>query len=164
MEETKKEHKKKSWFKKHPILAAIGILFLIFVIIGALSGDDVTNTVDQSENAEQAQTQTPTAVITTEMIADFDKNQLAAEEKYKGKLLEFTAMVKNISEDFTGNPFLSLVPEDADEMYFGTSIQCVFKDKSQLTSLENGQTVTVRGTGDVMTIGIVSVKDCQIVQ
>ena len=43
-----------------------------------------------------------------EVIADFDKNQLAAEEKYGGKMIQFSAYVDNISEDIMGDPFLAL--------------------------------------------------------
>jgi hypothetical protein len=102
-------------------------------------------------------------VVTADFIAAFDKNQLSAEEKYKGKLIEFTAKVQNISE-VMGSPFLSLEPETPEESYFGTTIQCFFKDKSQLLSLANGQKVTVQGTVDTESFGVIGVEDCQVVQ
>lgn len=158
------EKKKKNWFKRHPILTVIGAIILIFVIIGAVSGGDNSPTSNTNEaDSGEEQTAAPMEVVTTDFIAEFDANQLAAEEKYVGKPVQFTAKINNISEDIMGSPFLSLVPENADEYYLGTTIQCVFEEASQLTSLTNGQTVTVKGTAAEQTVGIISVKDCEVV-
>ena len=102
-------------------------------------------------------------VNTQEFIAEFDKNQLAAEEKYKGKLIEFSAYIDNISEDILGSPFLSLKPTNT-EYYFDTSIQCFFADKSELISLQNGQKVTVQGKVDTQSLGIIVIKECKVIE
>jgi tRNA_anti-like len=157
---------------KKKIIIGVIIFFVIVGIIGAAGSSDksgttsnqTNNTQNTNNKVEEEQPQTVMDVVTADFIADFDKNQLAAEEKYKGKIIKFAAKVKNISEDVMGNPFLSLVPVDSDQYYFGTSVQCIFEDKSALTSLENGQTVTVQGTADVQTLGIIGVKKCQVVQ
>ncbi len=157
---------------KKKIIIGVIVFIVVVGIIGAASGGDnntstTNNTATEATNNNQSQPaeeQTATTVVATDFIAEFDKNQLAAEEKYKGKLIEFTAKIKNISEDITGTPFLSLEPETAEEYYFGTTIQCFFKEKSELTSLENGQVVTLRGTADTQSLGIIGVKSCQVVQ
>lgn len=158
---------------KKKIIIGVIIFFVVIGIVGALAGGDnntASNTNNQTSDTTnqqeqpQVQDQTPMTVVTADFIAEFDKNQLAAEEKYKGKLIEFTAKIKNISEDIMGSPFLSLEPELADEFYYGTTVQCFFEDKSQLTSLENGKTITVRGTADTQSLGIIGVKKCQVVQ
>ena len=104
-----------------------------------------TDSAQQAQNAQEEPTVEATKVVTTDFIAEFDKNQLAAEEKYKDKLVEFTAVIANISEDIMGTPFLSLKPSD-DKYYVGTTIKCDFKEKSQLTSFANGQTITLQGS------------------
>lgn len=101
-------------------------------------------------------------VSTSEFIKEFDKNQLAAEEKYKKKLIEFTAVIDNISEDILGKPFLSLKPT-ADKYYTGTSIQCYFQQKSELTPLSNGQTITLQGTVRDQSLGIIGVDNCKVI-
>ena len=158
---------------KKKIIIGVVVFIVVIGIIGAASGGNSnTSTTNNNTNTEASKTnsneptQAPTAtvVVATDFIAEFDKNQLAAEEKYKGKLIEFTAKVKNISEDIMGSPFLSLEPETAEKYYYGTTIQCFFKEKSALTSLENGQVVTLRGTADTQSLGIIGVKNCQVVQ
>ncbi|OQY69194.1 hypothetical protein B6D29_00065, partial [Microgenomates bacterium UTCPR1] len=69
-------------------------------------------------------------------------------------------VIKNISEDIMGSPYLSLEPQNGE--MFGTSIQCFFKDKSALTTVENGNTVTVQGTVDSQSLGIIMLKECSI--
>ena len=101
-------------------------------------------------------------VTTADFIAEFDKNQIAAEDKYKDKSIEFTAVIRNISEDIVGTPFLSLQPTE-DKAYFGTTIKCDFKDKAELTSFANGQSVTLQGTVTTQSLGIIGVKDCKAV-
>jgi hypothetical protein len=155
------------------IFLGIIIFILVVGVIVATSGCGKTETTTttasnpQTQNNRQAEPTQPAPeamkVVTADFIAAFDKNQLSAEEKYKGKLIEFTAKVQNISE-VMGSPFLSLEPETPEESYFGTTIQCFFKDKSQLLSLANGQKVTVQGTVDTESFGVIGVEDCQVVQ
>lgn len=145
----------------------IGLVVLI--VIGAVSSAGKGGSSNQSTTSVSTPTSAPTAVQaekidTKALINDFDKNQLSAVDKYKGKLLEFSAKVKNISKDITGSPFLSLEPASADQYYFGTTLQCFFKNADDLKSLENGKTYTLRGTNDGMSIGIIVFKDCEVVK
>ena len=158
------------------ILIGIGILFVIGIVMAAVNGDDTTETssntgsnsndnamVEDESSNEQVMQEASMQVVTADFIAEFDKNQLAAEEKYAEKIVELTAYIDNISEDIMGDPFLSLKPVD-EEYYFDPSVQCTFKDTSALTSLENGQSVTVRGKVSSQSLGIISIKDCEVVQ
>lgn len=139
-----------------------GSLILLIILIAVFSGGDSSNTADD-QAPDQEQTQEAMAITTSTFISEFDDNQLAAEQKYQDKRIEFTAKIDNISEDILGTPFLSLVPTNAGSSYFGTSIKCEFGDKSELTSFKNGQTVKLQGTVDSQSIGIISVKKCGVV-
>ena len=161
------------------IIIGVAVFIVVVGIIGValgLGGDDQSSTSENTTaevskpettnkpTQEQKQSQTVISVVAEEFIEEFDKNQLAAEEKYEGKLIEFTAKIKNISEDILGSPFLSLEPESADEFYFGTTIQCFFENKSDLINLENGQIATLRGKVDTQSLGIIIVKDCYVIE
>lgn len=157
------------------LLKIVGGIFLVLIVLGiigaAAGGGKGTSsgsaTSNQQSTQAQAQPEAPkvaTKVEAQTIVGDFDKNKLSATDKYKGNLYEFTAKVKNISEDITGSPFLSLEPVGVDQYYFGTTLQCFFKDTSPLKSLANGQSVTLRGTNDGMSIGIVLFKDCEIIK
>lgn len=157
----------RNWFRRHPILTVLLVLVVIG-IIGSIGGSkNSSNTQTANNNAQATQqkqeVQQPTIVDATALVGEFDKNKLAANDKYKDKQVQTTGYIKNISNDVTGSYYLSLNPNN-DQYYFGTSITCYFADKNELTSLSNGQSVTVQGTMQEMTLGIVAMKDCKVVK
>lgn len=164
------EEKKKNWFVRHKVLTAIIVVFVIIGIAGAGGSDSSTGTSGKSDDAMVKEetmvddSMTYEEVSTSEMIAAFDDNQLAAEKTYKGKGVQLTARIKNISEDITGTPFLSLEPSDAEEYYFGTTVQCMFENSDDLLSVSNDSLVTVKGVVDEQSLGIILVEDCMIVE
>jgi hypothetical protein len=166
----------RNWFARHPIITGIVALIVVFGVIGAASGSKSTpsntssstsSSTNSNSNANTAVQQTaqptPMVVDATALVGEYDKNKLAAQDKYTGKRLQLTSYIDNISSDITGNYYLSLKPSN-DQYYSGTTIQCYFADKSQLTSLANGQSVTVSGTAQDMTLGIVELKDCSVIK
>lgn len=150
-----------------------GISFVVLIIIGVIASGGNKNSNSSSTNGNEASNstapstkQTLMVVDATTLVKEYDNNKLAAQDKYTGKLVQTTAVIKNISSDVTGSYFLSLNPT-ADQYYFGTSIACYFADKSQksqLTALSNGQSITVEGKMANMSIGIVVMKECSIVK
>ena len=165
----------RGFFKKHPIITGILVLFFIGLIASA-GGSKNSSTTNTDSSTKETATKTepkaqptqqapakPEIITASVLINDYDKNKLSADEKYKDKLVQTTAYIKNISSDVTGQYYLALNPTN-DQYYFGTSLQCFFADKSSLTSLENGQSVTVTGTMDEMSLGIVILKNCSVVK
>lgn len=162
--------KKKNWFARHKVLTAI----LIVVGIGIIgsSGNKSGQTTNTSQPATTSASATPEpakeiayeTVDTKAFIAEFDGNQLSAEEKYKDKHIEFKGVIKNISEDIDGTPYLSLEPLAAGQYYVGTSIKCSFKDKAAVMNVKNKQTVTLRGKVNTQSLGIITINECSIVE
>jgi hypothetical protein len=160
----------RGWVKKHPILTTILGLIIFFGVIGAIgSKGNTTTTPDNgsggsgSASVSQAPKAAPIVVDATALVGEYDKNKLSAQDKYTGKVVQTTAYIDNISSDIAGSYYLSLKPIN-DQYYAGTTIQCYFNDKSSLTSLANGQSVTVTGTMQDMSLGIVEMKDCSLVK
>ena len=164
----------RSWFAKHPIIVIF--LVIIIIVIGSTAGkkegknnlDIKTDVVNSETNTTATQSEiTPTTppqvVDAVSLVAEFDKNKLSAQEKYTNKIVQLSAYIKNISGGDYGDYYLSLEPVKK-EYYFGTTIQAYFKDKKALTSLENGQKVTIIGTLQDMSLGIIQVKDCNIIK
>jgi len=152
----------RSWFSKHPILTVLLVLFIIGIVASAGGNKKSSSTTNKTDNQTTAQKIEAMKVDALEFVTEFDKNQLTAEEKYKEKLVELTAVIKNISEDIAGSPFLSLEP--VGNKMFGTTIKCIFSDKSQLTTLENDNNVTIQGIVENQSLGIIQLKDCQILK
>lgn len=140
------------------------ILFFVFIGIMAASGSKktVTTNVVVTETKTTVKS-TPIVVNAKTLVGEFDKNKLVAQDKYTGKIVQITAVVNNISGGDFGDYYLSLEPGN-EEYYFGTTIQAFFKDKTELTSLTKGQSVTVVGIMNDMSLGTVIMKDCNVVK
>lgn len=150
----------RGWFKRHPILTVLLVLFIIG-IVGAVAGSGGSKSstgTTQATNQQPAQTQEPMKITASELADDFDSNQVAAESKWKGKLVQFSAEITNITD--TGLSFSNV----ASKQFSMAQISCRVTDKQQLLSLKNGQTVTVRGIVGSQTIGVIDVSDCSVVQ
>ncbi len=155
----------RNWFRRHPILTGVLILVIIGIVGSASGGSKNTETTNGGSQSSQKQEvkQEPTIIEASALVSEFDKNKLSANEKYKDKLVQTTGYIKNISNDVTGSYYLSLNPNN-DQYYFGTTITCYFAEKDELTSLSNGESVTVQGTMQEMTLGIVAMKDCKVIK
>ena len=149
----------RSWFKRHPILTGLGV-FIAFIAIIGMSGSPGK---EKGVSTTKPETITPTPEIPTNVnlrnfLAEFDENQLAAEEKWSGKLIEFTGTVSNISGS-SNNPYISF--ESESDEFLGAGITCrSLKDSSQAVSLKNGQRVTVSGVVKDQSFGVVDIEDC----
>lgn len=136
-------------------LVIIGAIILLG-IIGAAGGSKT-----QTSTTQNGATPTPREVVkvTARELADaFDDNQVAAETNWGGKYVEFSAKISNITD--TGLSFTSVASKD----FSLAQISCKIKDKQQVLSLKNGQTVTVRGIVGKQTIGVIDLSDCEVVK
>lgn len=140
-------------------LKIIGFIVLGFIaigVIGAIAGGG------KSGGSKTSSSPTPapeTMKITARQLADdFDANQVAAENNWSGKLVEFSAKISNITD--SGISFYNVGSKD----FSMAQISCHITDKQQLMSLKNEQMVTVIGTVGKQTIGVIDVNDCSVVE
>jgi len=145
------------------ILKWIGIGFVVLIVIMVIagsgkSGNKQTSSSNETNQKQEQQVQEPTKITARELADDFDSNQVAAESKWKGKLVQFSAEVTNITD--SGLSFSNV----ATKQFSMAQISCRVTDKQQLLPLKNGQTVTVKGIVGNQTIGVIDISDCQVVQ
>ncbi len=143
----------RNWFMKHKIMTAILALIVIGGLASAGGGSKNTATTNTKKTA-----QTATVVDVKAFGDEFDANKVAAESKYKDKLVQFTATLSNIT-----NSGLSFQNASSKEFSM-TQINCNISDKNQLLSLKNGQSVTVKGIVTGQNIGVIGLNDCEVVQ
>lgn len=157
------EEKKKNFFAKHKILTVILVLIILGVIAAATGGDKTTNNQTSKSNGtaqpQEQEAQEPMKITATELIDDFDSNQVAAEKKWKGKFVEFSAEITNITDSG-----LSFSQVSSSKEFSLAQISCRVKDKQELLPLKNGQTVTVQGIVGSQTIGVIDVSNCEILK
>ncbi len=138
-------------------LKIVGFIILGLIVIGIVGGSGKGGSKTSSSSSP---TPAPVAekISVDKLADDFDANQVAAEATWKGKLVEFSAKVTNITD--SGISFANIGSKD----FSLVQISCRIKDKQQLLTIKNGQTVTVQGIVGKQTIGVIDVSDCEIVK
>jgi hypothetical protein len=130
-----RKRQKKVW------LIVSGIAFVV-MFIGAFAGT-------ASENSSSTTQVTPKPSITPvievdapQMYIDYKTNEIAADAKYKSKLIRVTGIVVVIDS----SPYISLAAGPA-SIYGLDVVRCNFdsKYKTDLAQLSKGQTTTVQG-------------------
>ena len=83
-------------------------------------------------------------ISATDLYSAYEANQVAADQKYKGRLLEVTGVITSIGKDILGSPYIVLGSGDEWEVW---GVQCTFSSRyeSWLAKLKKGQQVTVTG-------------------
>lgn len=153
----------RGWFARHPILTTIMVIILIGIVGSAAGGNknssNNTGTKGTSQASDEPSITPAPQLITTQALADdFDANKVAAEAKWKDKFVQFSAKISNITD--SGLSFTGV----ASKQFSMTQISCRVDDKNQLMSLKNGQTVTVHGIVGTQTIGVIDIRQCEVVK
>ena len=142
-----------------------GIAFIALIAIGVVtsmgnSGSNQNSNTNNSGTQQQEQTQAkePEIIEASTLVDAFDANQVAAESEWKGKYVQFSSEITNITD--SGLSFSKAATKE----FSLAQISCKIKDKQQLLSVKNGETVTVKGTVGGQTIGVIDFSDCEIVK
>lgn len=157
--------KGKSWVKRHPILTTIGVLFVIGLIGSALDKSPETKTVDTTSPTKQVETAKAPEVIkvtSSAMVKEYIANEVSADTKYKGKLVEISGTIKDIGKDIVDTPYIIIESNPSD--YF-TQIQCMFSksDIETVGSLQKNTAVVAQGEVSGK-LGNIIVRECKIIQ
>ncbi|HMR83963.1 MAG TPA: hypothetical protein PKE30_12565 [Niabella sp.] len=154
-----KKSKKKTWI----IIA--GVLLALF-IIGSIPGDDknkpaastASTPAEISEPTEQPQI--PVIEVTAkQLVADYNANEVSADNKYKGKQLKITGVVESINKDFTNDIYLII--KGGDELF--SDVHAYFDDAEAAAKISKGQKITFTGVGSGFTIKDVIIKEAAMV-
>lgn len=170
---------KKAWYKKWWVIT-IGVIILIG-IIGSSSDDknktQTTQAPSQQSTQQTAATETnnqvtekpaepaklvPQVTVTSANISkEYSENEVAADAKYKGKLIEISGKIYNIDNGITDN---EMIVKLSDGQYDITDPMCYMQgsEKDKVLTFKKGQPVTLIGTGDSATIGSPVLKDCVV--
>ena len=148
----------RSWFARHYLLTTLGVIFLIILVESAIGGgSNVSDTSNSpgSEKVEQPQEEA-VKVSAEKLSSDYEANGVAADQKYKDKLVEITGTIDNIGTDILETPYITFETGNLVK-----SVQCMFKreDSPRLAQLSEGIQITVQGrvSSDLLNI---LVRDC----
>lgn len=129
------------------------MIFLGLIVIGMRAAHESDNsnhasstTAAAPEATHQARQEPPIELTADALFAAYKANEVAADEKYKGKLLKVSGVVKSIGKDVMDEPYIALRASDNEfetvNAYFTKS------DIENLAKLSKGQDVTVTCRGD----------------
>lgn len=92
------------------------------------------------------------------LIAAYEANEVAADEKFSGKLIEVTGVIDSISKDILGDPYVTL---GSGKDFEFAHVQAMFPADAakQLTGLRKGQTLTVQCICGGKVMNVIG-KDC----
>ncbi len=103
----------------------------------------------------------PIAVKASELVADYQKNEVAADEKYKGKRVRIAAIVESIDKDAFDSIVLALKAEGS---LLGVHAEMKPSEKTAVAKLEKSQAVLVECTGRGMILRTPMLGDCVVLK
>ena len=128
---------------------------LMFFIIALASSDAATN------EKEIAESKVPPIIIAPEQLySEYAANEVAADEKYKDKIVLLTGMVTEIAKDYSGGISITLLTSS-----YSSGIQCMFSDDhiKETAKLVKGQKISIKGKCEGLSVGAVMINGCSIV-
>lgn len=113
----------------------------------------------KNEQEEDPDQQPPLHVTALELYAAYHRNEVSADQYYKGQILEVDGQVEEIGKNFAGDVYLALGTtnefETVDAYIQSSSV-------SYAATLSPGTVVTVLCRGDGMIVGSPVLRDCSI--
>lgn len=122
---------------KH-ILSSIGLIIFLFIAYGS---EDETSSVD----ADISTTEPVLSISAKKLYSEYEANEVAADLKYKGKVIEVTGIVRLIDRGLMDEIYVTLKGNE----YFG-DIQCFFSESraQEAAALKKGSKITIIGLCD----------------
>lgn len=116
------------------------LLVAAMVLAAGTSGDDEKK--DKKAKAEVSQGEAAFSGSAATLYSAYEENEVAADAKYKGQILEISGTISNIGKDIMNEPYVALKTG-----HVLGEVQCMFSksDSNQLASLRKGQKITVKG-------------------
>ena len=123
-------------------------ILLLMVVLLLVSGCNIGQE-GQRQTAKKIEAQSVSYQMTSvALYQEYDANQVAADQKYKGKVLEVSGPILRIGKDIMDVPYVIL---NGDGL---SGIQCSFANENEVAKLGNNQQITVHGQCDGMIIDV----------
>ena len=128
-------------------LTFFSILFFSIIALASLEND---------APPINSETKPVLKVTSKTLYKEYNNNEIAADDKYKGKIIQVRGQIREFGKDIMDEAYISLIGDD----FFG-DVQCFFPDKSYLLNLKKGQRVNVIGYCDGLFMNII-LQNCII--
>lgn len=140
----------------------IGILAAVLIVIGIISGKDEPTASESAVAATPAAPpEPPQKVSASGLLKAYKDNEIAANEKYKGKRLIVSARIGSTEAGMGDEPYLVL--NAGGEYEFSKPQAHLAEDQhGAAASLKKGQAVTLECIGNSEVAGTPMLKDCRV--
>lgn len=139
-------------------LFVIPVLLIVFIIGSGSSCETKKTQAPESGPGSAAE---PMKVEAATLVSEFDANKINAQDKYNGKYVQTSGYITNVSSAMD-NYYIQFKHSN-DPLYLGTSFQC-YVSKEDASAVTNGQSVTVKGRVEDVTMTLIQLKDCSVVK
>jgi hypothetical protein len=99
----------------------------------------------------------PVNVTSEQLRRDYDGNEVSADERYRGKVLDVTGIVKAVKKDFRDQPYVELATSN---MFQSVHARFAASDAGELKGFKRGDKLIIRCIGNNVVIGSPQLKDC----
>lgn len=139
-------------------------LGLRIALLAALTGSLACNRTPRPAAAPSTLAK-PVAVVEADvLLADYQKNELAADNKYKGQLIEVKGKYARVGRGLMGDPYVQIGGSAVDDA-FGVACYLTKSAESDAANLKEGAVITVRGVCQGKVAGqLLRLFDCEIVK
>ena len=142
----------------------LGIILLVWIVHTCNRGTKQATTRTRNLNQEKMQTKsTDIRVSAKKLLEAYEANEVAADSKYKGKILEVTGTIDSIAKGILDSIYVVL--RNKYDEYAITGVQCFFHEKYEykISLLKKDQTITIKGRCDGKMINV-SLTDCALIR
>jgi hypothetical protein len=94
-----------------------------------------------------------------DLYANYDANEVSADQNFKNKTFYVTGIVEEIKKDFMNDIYVTL---KTGQMF--SYVNCYLDDEKTASELRKGQKVTFKGKCKGMVVTVVTMEDCEIAE
>lgn len=99
------------------------------------------------------------AISASELMAEYEANEVSADAKYKGKTFYVSGRIETIAKDMLDDIYVTLKTEDGISF---KHVQCMIDDPEVTANLRKNQGVIIQGACSGLTMMNVLMRDCTI--
>jgi hypothetical protein len=138
---------------------------LCFALVLAICGCHKSSSKNPPTAATPDAPTKPVATLTSDqLLAEYQKNPIAADQKYKGQLVEVSGKIGKIGRSVLGAPYVNLGAV-SEEDFFGVSCFLASSAVDEVAKMQPGTAVKIRGICKGQFAGqALELKECEFVK
>lgn len=142
------------------LFLAFAFMFIVILMIGVFAGKShSSNAPDTPSESASKEVEAATPVNAVKLWSDYQANEVAADNLYKGRRLAVSGIVTAIKKDFADNVYVTFQsPNEFEQVH--VSLKPEFQNMA--SQLQIGEPLVATCTGGTMIIGSPTLDDCSI--